>query len=842
MRHIARACTVLALVAAVAVGLTRAARAGEAPFVVSASTGPAAGANITATVTRTVGGASVTLPAALVPALEPGDVVDAGFPDYRRPPSSVNYHVNVAFITETAPQHWLFARSGPADQLFASRPAGKQRAPVALGGRIHFVYGSGIERGIPIFTIIPEDAKTRGVDGVRDYVDAHPTDFVDMAESTDEAVDRYSYLRDFLTSLAGGAIDPTTTRSRVESAAASLGVAPATIDACYTAGGSTADVRNCVQQSIDGVVLQTNFAAPTQAQFLGGVVGAAEPLALAPYVSSLLTVWKLFVHTGHLEYEYLPATISLADPAGARHDELLMGLKVPTIRPPAALSDVLFFTIGDPQASEYAPAVIDDAPSGGVCERADRFSVPLHLDHTSRYVNDTGLVVAPDGHAPYVIPLDPRALDAPIVDRTRFVGSADGAYTVSLRGDFGFDPILQPVRTTMRLAVPTDAPWRVAAVPDHAPLAGGTLDVIASSPDAACLSRAELKIGSAPPVALTATALDDQRVELHGSLSGLPAGPAQIHFFEDDPRTRRSLESGVALAIGEPPAAVDPRSAIMSLGDGFVHLAGAGFERIRGLVVDGIAYAKEPDASATAACFAGAPPAGSSLAVGQHVTAQFVSADGSPGQVFPLTIAPPRPAPADARLTGASQTTHLSTASLTVMLDEQSGALPRQFAVRVRSAGAAARTPCADMQPDATAVTLPDGDVQARSPRLAAVSFRADALHDRAFGTLELQIVDLASGLGSAWSAIPGTFVRAPDVSQIACSADATTACRLYGANLATIDAVADTSGAFAPPGTDCPPTDKGVACVYVPRTAHYTLRLVDGATIETLPDNLITR
>ena len=321
----------------------------------TASSGPAAGAHIIATVTR--GG--VTLPAALVPALKPGDVVDVDFPDYRRPPN-VNYHVNVAFITEAAPQHWLYERSTPDDQLFMNRRS-ERRRDARTTGHIHFVYGAGNHRGIPIFFIIPEDAKTRGVDGVRDYVDAHPTDFVAMSASTNAAVDHYSFLSDFLTSLGNGAIDPSSSRGRIESIAQSFGVSPATIDGCYLTYTAASDVRNCIQQSIGAVVYQTNFSAPTQGQFLGGVAGALSPATYTPYLASLITVWRLFVHTGHQEYEYLPTTVNLADAADTRAGELLLGLKVPTIRPPGPYSDVLFFTIGDPQATEHAPLVVNDA-------------------------------------------------------------------------------------------------------------------------------------------------------------------------------------------------------------------------------------------------------------------------------------------------------------------------------------------------------------------------------------------------------------------------------------------------------------------------------------------------
>jgi hypothetical protein len=103
-----------------------------------------------------------------------------------------------------------------------------------------------------------------------------------------------------------------------------------------------------------------------------------------------------------------------------------------------------------------------------------------------------------------------------------------------------------------------------------------------------------------------------------------------------------------------------------------------------------------------------------------------------------------------------------------------------------------------------------------------------------------MQLVDAETGIGSNWVPLPGTFVRAPEVTQIACPSAASAMCRLYGTGLAAIDAVEDASGAYVSPGLGCPPTDKGLACVYVPHVAHYTLRLIDAATIETLPDGLI--
>ena len=808
------------------------------PLVVTASAGPAAGSHILATVTRTVGSSRVTLPAALVPALEPGDTVDLDFPDYRRPPGRVNYHVNAAFITEAAPQHWLFERSGSADRLF-SGPHRKGRVP-ATTGKIHFAYGTGDKRGIPIFFIVPEDAKTRGMDGVRDYVDAHPTDFVGMSQSTNAAVDRYSFLSDFLNSLGSGSIDPVNAQQRIDTIAQGFGVSPATIDACYAAGGSSAVIGACVQQAIDATVDQTNFAAPTQAQFLGGLAGAVNPATYAPYIDSLLTVWRLFVHTGHQEYEYLPTTLTLADPSTARHDELLMGLKVPTIRPPGAVSDALFFTIGDPQATEHAPVVVNAAPAAGMCARTERFTVPLHFDHTSRYVHDAALIATPDDGTPQRVAIDPRTLAAPTLARSQLAPSRDGAYSLGLTGMFGFQSVGGPAPATFALAVPGDAPWTIADMPHHRQIAGASLDIIASSPSAPCLSRAEIQIGSAAPVPLAATVLDTRRIEMRASLASLPAGPATVRIYEDDARSGRAIETDTPLRIEAPAPAVGASPAA-ALGDPFVALEGTGLERVRGMRIAGAVYAKSPSATATAACFTG-PPLGArdQLAPGQQTGAELLTLDGSPGQIFPLTLEAARPAIASATITPADSGTRLATSPFTIAL-QSAGALPLQFAVRVRKPTAEPDSPCDAVASDPTSVTIAPTNVHLRTASSASVIMRADVLGDRGFGTLELQLVDMASKRASAWIAIPGTFARAPIVAQIACPAATDAPCRLYGTELAAIDGIRDATGGFTAPLGDCPPTAKGVACVYVPHLAHYVLRLIDGGITDDVPDGVET-
>ncbi len=115
------------------------------------------------------------------------------------------------------------------------------------------------------------------------------------------------------------------------------------------------------------------------------------------------------------------------------------------------------------------------------------------------------------------------------------------------------------------------------------------------------------------------------------------------------------------------------------------------------------------------------------------------------------------------------------------------------------------------------------------------------ALGDRAFGRLQVQLVDDETKIPSAWSDVPGVFVRAPAVTRIECPNVPDATCALLGTDLTAIDAIGDGRGSYVAPDFDCTTAEKGLACVRVPHLAHYVVRLGDGSTLVTLPDGLIT-
>ena len=85
-----------------------------------------------------------------------------------------------------------------------------------------------------------------------------------------------------------------------------------------------------------------------------------------------------------------------------------------------------------------------------------------------------------------------------------------------------------------------------------------------------------------------------------------------------------------------------------------------------------------------------------------------------------------------------------------------------------------------------------------------------ETLGDRAFGTVQVQLVDADAKLASAWESLPGNFVRAPTISRIDCPVAPAEPCTLLGTNLNAIDGVADADGHFVPPDPGCTTAAKG--------------------------------
>ena len=592
-------------------------------------------------------------------------------------------------------------------------------------------------------------------------------------------------------------------QQRIAAVAASLGADPTAVNDCYTEYTVAAQIQSCVSGQLNALAYQTNFSAPTEGQFFGGLLGAATPARFASYLAPLLTVWQLFVAHGHQEYEYLPTTLSLADrrdPSSAAV-QVVAGEKVPTLRPPAAQSSVVFFSIGEQNGSQ-PPRVVNDASAPAICAREPRLELPLHLNQTSRYLNRTALIVTATGGATRRIPVDPSDVDAPILDRSAIDDGHDVGYRVSLSGQYGFDALAQPVQPSLYVAVPRAAPWQIAAAPHRVVAAGGTLDLVAAGAAAPCVSNAELQVGGTRLLPVQTTLVDPTHVALHASLAGVPPGDAVLRLYQSDPGSGRPVESDEAVAIAPPPAHIADEAPLVHVGDTAIALSGSGFDRIRALRVGDDTWRKVASASTAAeACFSGSPVA-LHAEPGAELTATLVRNDGSTGQAFAIAVGPPRPDIASVTASSDSAT-HLSTDILRVVL-KSANPLPANPVVLVRRAPAHPQ-PCSSATGSATVAA---DRVHVLDATSLEAYVQADALlHDEAFGALQIALSNPPAQAASDWMAVPGSFVRAPLISDIDCSAAATATCRLVGSDLLTIAGVVMPNGSLQPPDLRCTPT-----------------------------------
>jgi hypothetical protein len=810
----------------------------DVPFTVTAASGGAS-ARLDATVTRN----GVTLPAAYVPSLRDGDVVRIDFGDFKRPHATWNYLVDVAFITAEGRTVWLFPTDVAAAKLYG--PKGKG-APVAPA--ITFTYGRNGYRGIPIVLIVPDDKGAGGLDNVRAYVGAHPNDFVTGAVSSKDAVDQQGWITNFLAAMQNGAIDPFASQAYVESLSTEVGAPASSIQACYVPGATTAAVSTCIYGAVSALDVPTNYNANTVSGFFGSAVGStlgAVPPLYSLAIKSALTVWSLFHKNGHDRYGYLPATLQMADAGASGNGELLRTVEAPTIRPPAAESDVLFFTLG---AADTQAPVIERDGSADVCAAGPGAGLPLHLDHTSLYVHDAELdfVARSDPRRRFTLPLDASGTAGPLVPRAVLErrGAGAAAWNVTMRAEYGFDAVQEAAREPLAVALPHPAGWTIV---DRTPAAlrSKSIDLIATSDAVSCLSSAELHQGRAASVPLSIKPFAPGSVALHADLgSAFDAGPAEVTFAQDDPARRSGAPEIVAtqaVRIGEPAPEVSSADGgpAAYAGDRAIALSGARFESVDTLRLDGLAYAKAPASTSAAACFTG-PPVPQAPAPGAAVSAQLLGG-GEVLRVFELTLRRPRLSVTLPSIVPGGNV-HVASAPVQVLVESPQQPLPSTVQIALRKAPAMV-TACDGLLSAASpgAILSASGTLPLGAKALQATFEPEAVLGSAAFGTLQLQVIDPVTKSRSDWVALPGTFVRAPLVSKIVCPASSGDSCRLMGTELNTIAAFDVAAGApVKAPFQECAADDAHDNCIVVPHLAHYAIESVDGGIVVPLPDTLI--
>ncbi len=728
---------------------------------------------------------------------------------------------------------------------------------------MQFTYGENGLNGVPIVVIVPEDSAAQNLDpGARDYVEHNMSSFIKMAESSNDAANKYTWFQSFLLGLSNGAMVYPTGRSRTIALGSALDPKPGDIDSCLPTpapGQPTPDPlieQTCIYGKLTTLAPTTLPSDIANANLLGIAATTVLPAAVTPYVTVAAAVMKLFGLfglKGRANYEYLPATLypEMIGPTSDDVANVLQPIAPPGVRPNATISDVIFFTIGAPDQANQRPNVVytGDAALRSSCANDDKIVVPFSLDKASLYVHDAGLSVRPLANSLPVrtLQIDQRDITSPVIYREHQTGSEAGApylddggasaYEVALNANYGFDTVKQGAVERATIAVPRKATWQVEERPV---IVGGQSPTVLhiKSINAPCLEEVDLVQGRSIIQAITGTGIthaDSETVQFSLNLnSGVVPGNANLVFVQHDRVTHNTIKDEVPLNLASAPTANSPP--IAYLGDGAIFIKGSALDNATGVSLDNrtMYVLSSPNSTATGACFTG--PSFAGFSAGHTMQGNFISSQAAGPFVLTIDDARPKITSIVFRPTVTRQvmlqnipsnvilSTDWLTLDVTGMIPSKLPmVLPATPLIALRPKSAATGSPCESIS---ASLNLTGPQLSITPPTLASAYFRpTDLLGSRAAGPIQVQLIDKDAATGSNWVDVPGlTLTPAPDIESVSCS-KRTGYCTMTGTQFASIAQVIDENGASAIVGMapNCTPNKE---CLLLNKSPKLKLRV----------------
>lgn len=798
-------------------------------------------------------GTNPPIDAALVPALQQGDVITIRFPGFERPAARYRFHANYAIVSGQGAT-WMDP-NGDGLHLFDDSTDGAPANKVCdstvdmHGGcnALKITYG-GV--GTPVVFLMVEDSRTRGMVGIRDDVNADPGSYLNTSIIAADATVQESWMENFISSLGTGAVGVGATgQGNVMNAVTRFGVAQTDASGCYTShSGDKEGIGKCLI-----ALIQQRNVTQFDGSSIGALVGAAIPLHLSPYVAGLSLIFS-FVSKSRTKtnYEYLPSSLLFVNPDvnnGIQGGQYLDVPTAPLYEPPKGKnSDVLFFPIGAFQSNpmKNAPKIVED--SEFVCASDKTTSIPLHLDQSSPYVHDASMIIDDPANPSKTIsePVSNSSITPLTIQTTELQRTELGHAKIleaRLQASYGFASMITPV---FSIALPdSNAAWS-ASGPNGAPLPSHQkTTVLLSGPDAPCASEL---------VVPTSNGQKSYKVNVkdatHATADDVVLPPGNEINATVVLKGQSALQSTVAIKPNLPlPIVETPRTYV---GDHVIFLQGKRVNLIQSIkdVTTGTLYKiAGPHITGTADCFSAASSPGS-LTEGSPETMQITAPEGSFTENFDvLDSRPPTPTVTDDRAIadalvptlpsntfGSNDYVHISVNGVDFINGH------RTIRVRVKpDPNSFASSLCAALAP----VNAKDyADLMPSHPSTtgADVYFRpVDALRDRAVGTLQIAVFDEDLHALSDWVDVPGTFVAVPSIDHIGC---ANGDCAVYGHNLSFAQGIGDGTSVvplIKPCASSQLSTDHSLECASIGQLSKFILYLGSGGNISvTVPAKLV--
>jgi hypothetical protein len=504
----------------------------------------------------------------------------------------------------------------------------------------------------------------------------------------------------------------------------------------------------------------------------------------SPYIASIIDIARIFSSFTTAQYQYIPAL------ATQRGKVLALTLNTPpSFHDPKSVLVTALPAVEPPQL----PPLHAVDPQQSLCIRKTPFVLPVEgapLVFSTEYAHGMRLrLVGSDGRTVEL----PATADAPqggfLID-TRPIGQTDLGSRVhaTLHGDWGFVPYEGP---TFELQDARTDGWSVATPGEAAVIVGRQDTIHLTAPSVNCVADITVRDAVGTVLATDWKTVQPNEVRVKLPLEGSPPGPLTVIVKQYGSFAAPS----VPLEGYSEPAGLDGFT--LHAGDTQGVVTGSRLDEVAGLTIDGVTF--HPGALSTQqgvdrlTVTAEDPAAAAKLTTGQGGLARVTLKDG---RVLTLqsVIAAPRPdvtlIAKGVYLSGSHAPTHIQLAGNNeVPQDAQ-----LTFSVRAKTPAAFDRSESIQVATAdgaySTTLTQTNGGITLETQSVAIATLDpARAFGPSAFGPLQFRVID--NGVAGAWQPL-ATLVRLPQLRTLVCPATAKLACKLSGADLFLLEAIAE--------------------------------------------------
>lgn len=507
----------------------------------------------------------------------------------------------------------------------------------------------------------------------------------------------------------------------------------------------------------------------------------------SPYIASVLDIARILGSFSTAQYQYIPAL------ATQKSDRLALTLNTPpSFHNPKS---VLVAALPAVERAQLPPLHAVD-PKEIYCARKSSLVLPVEgapLVFSMGYAHDMVLSLAHPGAKAINLPARADAEQGGfVVDTSALDGTQLGdSLRASLTGYWGFEKYAGP---TFELTNVRPQSWTLDAADDDALIVGRDDTVHLRAASISCVDGIMLKDPAGKELKVEWKTVKPDEVEVKLPLKSMQPGTMALlvkQFGAKEP-------DAVALHAFAEAGRLDRFT--LYAGDTAGVLKGSRLDEVARLELKGVEFDPGKLSSSAGAdqleLTARSPQAAAALRPGDGGTAKVTLKDG---RVFLLeaTVEEPRPSVA---LIGKSVEPSPSRNDSHIELaaeDELPQDARLTFSVRAQRPATFERDESIEVatadESFATTLSLANGGMTLEDAKVAVATLDpAKAFGPSAFGPLKFRII--AGGAAGDWKPL-ATLVRLPALKGVRCPATPELACKLSGANLFLVDAVATDSG-----------------------------------------------